>query len=133
MAYTSPRGAYLFGSVGQPRSQVGKIEELVAEATGHVPSERRSSAWMLRMYRDVEAMEKLLPYLTLLRGMHWERRHWSQLFRLLDAPKRNLSIDDLTLNDLVQLAYPIALHSEAIRELDAQVHFHQDVTVFADF
>ena len=117
-------------SVARSCSQVSKIDAFVAEATAQVPSEKQPpSAWTLRMYRDVEAMEKLLPYLTLLRGLRWERRHWSQLFRLLGGPNRHLSIDTLTLEDLVHLAHPIALHSDAIRSLDAQVHLPSHLSV----
>lgn len=94
--------------------------------------------------QDLDAYQRALPFLKFVRGNSWQAQHWAVLFEMLQMPSRvrvgcppparyilpcvlaplqgehRVTVDSLTLGDLLSRAERIVSHCEAIKALDAQ-------------
>ncbi|GMH35100.1 hypothetical protein BSKO_02968 [Bryopsis sp. KO-2023] len=104
------------------RDRLWKVEDFLSKWTKAMEGSGTDPVALIVM-REIDTYRRCMPNLTYVKGNGWDRRHWSQLFGLLNLQTKGpgaVSVENLTLAVWLGKADVLIQQAEALKALDAQ-------------
>ncbi|KAG1684369.1 Cytoplasmic dynein 2 heavy chain 1 [Nymphon striatum] len=104
------------------RSKVYMFEELLNEWKEKLEgtnSNKEPTTVTLRLLKEIEKYQDVLPLLKFCRGDMFSQQHWMDMYRLIGIPS-NIPVEKLTLSNFLDAKDTIVVNAEAIKELNGR-------------
>ncbi|CAM1329611.1 Uncharacterised protein at_DN1743, partial [Pycnogonum litorale] len=101
------------------RSKVYLFEELLNEWKEKLDSDGEPTTVSLRLMKEIDRYQDVLPLLKFCRGDMFSQQHWIEMYRLIGLPS-SIPVEKLTLSDFLSVKEAIVVNAEAIKDLNGR-------------
>ena len=99
------------------RSKTYKFEEFLSNWNDKLRNSGESSMVKVRLLKELEKYEAVVPVLKYVRGEVFAEKHWLEMYSMLGIPQ-SVSVESLTFGDIIKTKDELLQHSEDLKELN---------------